>query len=166
MDEALHYVARRLDEGGQNPKPVLLHSFKVSMSLYALGYGRDIVLSAILHDLIEDTGTTREDIAELYGEEIAGIIAAVSFDAGIEDVLEQAKDMFGRCISFGRKALIVKCADLLDNIAFVHLPAPAEQEKLLRKYSLFLEISEAHIGDEPIYGQLAKRFEKESRAEA
>lgn len=38
MDEALHYVAKNLSLSGHNSKPVLLHSFKMSMTLYKLGY--------------------------------------------------------------------------------------------------------------------------------
>ena len=42
--------------------------------------------------------------------------------------LDRARDMFDRCIASGTSALIVKCADLLDNIGYVHLAPQNDQD--------------------------------------
>ncbi|MDD4187431.1 MAG: hypothetical protein PHX04_01480 [Bacilli bacterium] len=47
MDDALHYVAKNLSETSHNSKPVLLHSFKISMTLYKFKYSETIVISSI-----------------------------------------------------------------------------------------------------------------------
>ena len=161
MNDTLHFVSKMLDESGHNTKPVLLHSFKVAMTLYSFNYKEDIVIAGILHDLIEDTDVTYDIILKEYGKNIADIVKAVSFNPKIEDKLEQAKIMFTNCVEFGYDALIVKCADLLDNINFVKLVSDKIiQEKLLKKYKLFLEMSETQIKKEFIYINLKERYEK------
>ena len=105
MDMALHFVSRNLDESGHNSKPVLFHCFKVSTILYELGYSKDIVISGILHDLLEDTDISYEDICDSFGEKIAGCVLAVTFDSKITDKLEQARKMFLNCIKFGNEKI-------------------------------------------------------------
>lgn len=159
MDNALHYVSENIIKTGHNPKPVLLHSFKVSMTLYSYNYPSEVVISGILHDLIEDTGITGNDIEKKYGKRIRKIVEAVSFNPNIENKLEQAKAMFKNCCDLGRDALLVKCADLLDNINFVHLVNDEKlRNNLLMKYNVFLEMSKNQIGEEVIYGLLQKKY--------
>ena len=160
MDEALHYVAKKLSESGHNSKPVLLHSFKLGMSLYMNNYSEKVIIAGILHDLIEDTNVSGADIEVKYGRKIREIVETVSFNPKIEDKLEQAKNMFTKCYNYGYDALIVKCADLLDNINYVDLVEDVNiRNNLLKKYHLFLEISKDIIGKESIYILLKNKYE-------
>ena len=159
LNQALHFAAKKLDESGHNPKPILFHSSKVSMTLYFLEYDREIVLAGALHDLLEDTDTTKDEIEEIYGRKIADIVEAVSFDPDIEDYMQRTREMFERCLECGKDALIVKCSDLLDNINFVHLTEPAKQTELLEKYRLFIKMGKDCIGDEEIYKRLVQRYD-------
>ena len=156
MDRALHYTASKLDESGHNSKPVLFHSMKISQNLYNNGYPGKVVIASILHDLLEDTDVTKEELEKEFGKEISDIVESVSFNPNIEDKMEQAKDLFDRANQYGREALLVKCADLIDNIKYVHLGNP----KILDKYKLFLDISKDKIGDEKIYKDLENLFKK------
>lgn len=159
MDNALHYAAKKLDESGNNPKPVLLHSFKVAMTLYQYNYSKDIVISAILHDLIEDTDISYGDIEKDFSKKIADIVKAVSFNPTIDGKLEQAKEMFNNCVNYGYEALIVKCGDLVDNINFVGLVDDLEmRKKLSKKYRLFLDMTSDLIKDEKIYKLLEEKY--------
>ncbi len=99
MDKALHYTANNLLESGHNPKPVLLHSFRVAELLYQLDYSEDIVIAGILHDLIEDTDIEKSDLEKEFGNKIASIVEAVSFNPYIEDKLVQAKSLFSISVS-------------------------------------------------------------------
>ena len=67
--------------------------------------------------------------------------------------------MYERCSENGYEALIVKCADLLDNINFVNLVENCTiREQLFKKYELFLNISKSVIGQEKIYHMLKERL--------
>ena len=158
LDKVLYYVCDNLAKTGNNPKPVLLHSFKVSYRLLNYGYDKDIVISGALHDLIEDTNISYEDIKKKYGKKIADIVLAVSFKSDIKDKYLQAKEMSDRCLQNGFDALIVKCSDLCDNIDFVIFTDEEMQKELLKKYDLFLNISKDIIGNEKIYHELLLKY--------
>lgn len=159
MDDALHFVAKHIKDSGNNTKPVLLHSFKMAYYLYLNNYSKDIIISAILHDLIEDTKVTGTIIEKEYGSNIKSIVEAVSFNSEIKDKEEQYISMFNECIKMGFEALIVKCVDLLDNINYVHLVKNKEFKKdLLKKYDTFLNMTKKYIGNEIVYKELKKRL--------
>lgn len=137
LDMALHYVAYNLRKTGHNTKPVLFHSFKVAYKLYQYDYSEEVVIAGALHDLLEDTKVTKADIKNNYGESIANIVSTVSFDSNIKDELEQARVMFQNCIDYGIEAVIIKCADLIDNINYVIFVNDKEKcDFLLAKLSL------------------------------
>lgn len=152
MDEALHYVSKNLLISGHNTKPVLFHSFKVAFRLYELNYDEKTVISAVLHDLIEDTDVTYDDIKNGYGQEIADVVSAVSFDPKIDNKLEQARRLFEKCLNCGKSALLVKCSDLIDNIDFIMFVNDKEKRvELLEKHKLFIEMSKNELVNEKIY---------------
>lgn len=65
---------------GNNSKPVILHSIKTAFYLMEKGYDKNIIIGALLHDLIEDSNVNVFDIKKEFGLEIAEIVDAVSFD--------------------------------------------------------------------------------------
>lgn len=134
---------------------MLFHSFKVAYKLYQHDYSEEIVIAGALHDLLEDTSVTKEELKERFGDPIANIVSAVSFDSNIKDELEQARVMFQNCLDYGIEALTIKCVDLIDNIDYVTFVKDKEKyDMLLAKYKLFLSMSESLIGDTEIYNEL------------
>lgn len=160
LDKALHYAAKNLYETGHNSKPVLFHSFKVSYLLYENGYNEKTVIGATLHDLIEDTEVSYEQLVNDFDKEVAEIVQAVSFDPKVDDKLLQVKLMFENCKKYGKEALLIKCSDLIDNIQYVQFVNDKEKRiSLLKKYSLFIEIASDSIGDEKIFHLLQEKIE-------
>ena len=159
MDKALHYAAKNILETGHNSKPVLTHSFRVADLLYQLDYEEDIVIAAILHDLIEDTCVTYDDIKNHFNERVADIVLAVSFDPNIDDYIDQTKAMFTNCINYGIEAVIVKCSDLIQNIDFVVFVDDIEKRNtLLKKYEIFLDMTKDIISTTKIYEILKNKY--------
>ena len=117
-----------------------------------------IILSGILHDLLEDTLISVYDIENKFGVKIREIVEIVSFDSSISDEISQAKTMYENCSKYGFEALIVKCADLLDNIKYIKLVNIEKRKILLKKYEIFLEIAKKDIENEPIYKELEKEY--------
>lgn len=72
--------------------------------------------------------------------------------------------MFLNYIKFGNEALIVKCADLLDNIKYVNLVDDVDvKNNLFKKYDMFLEMSKQYIGNEKIYSMLENEVQKQKK---
>ena len=153
INRALLFAAKYFNDSCHNfGKPVYFHCIKVAMQLYELGYEEKIVIGGILHDLVEDTDCTLGDIESEFGEEIARLVDAVSFNPAIEDKFEQSKQMIDAAFAYGRDALIVKSVDMYENGRFFHLVSkPDVKEYLVKKYKYFTDVAGGVIGDEPVY---------------
>jgi len=58
--------------------PYVVHPLSVSLLLAQYGFDEDVVIGGILHDVIEDTDASLDDIAELFGDSVASLVASVS----------------------------------------------------------------------------------------
>jgi len=124
--EAAHAGQMR-DEGA----PYIVHPVRVAVSLVdELDiYSPRLICAALMHDVIEDSPTTREQIAEMFGEEIAEIVWLLTkFDdvslpaylAAIEAAAQTG-------------APIVKLCDRLDNLRFLtHSPKAEKKRRYIR----------------------------------
>ena len=153
INRALIYTAKHFGESCHNfGKPVYFHCVKVAMKLYELGYEEKIVIGGILHDLVEDTDCTLDDIELEFGKEMARLVDAVSFNPAIEDKFEQSKQMIDAAFAYGKDALIVKSIDMYENGRFFYLVTnPDVKEYLVKKYRYFTDVAGGVIGDEPAY---------------
>ncbi|QGN06907.1 HD domain-containing protein [Halorhabdus sp. CBA1104] len=159
IERAIVYLVTSFEASGANPKPVVLHSVRVGMDLYNRGYEKQIVIAGFLHDLIEDTDVTRDDIAAHFGAEVAAIVAATSFDRAIEDYTERYRDTFDRCVEMGRPPVLVKAADTLDNSSYYHLADSKESRaNLVEKLASFIDRSEPYIGEERLHEELQDSY--------
>lgn len=159
IERAIRYLVRSFESSGDNPKPVILHSTRVGMELYDRGYGEPIVVAGFLHDLIEDTDVTADEIRSKFGDEVATIVEAVSFGERIDDYLERHYDIYDRCFELGRSAVLVKAADISDNSDYYHLgDSEALQRKLIEKMEYFIDNAEPYIGEEDVYRELEEKL--------
>ena len=105
----------------------LLHLSNVAMEvLIAYQHQPDFDLDlavqlAILHDVVEDTDTTVEEVRELFGEAVATGVAALSKDSSLPDKASMMADSLRRINQTSREAGIVKLADRITNLQ----PPPA-----------------------------------------
>ena len=74
------------------------------------------VLCAVLHDTIEDTGTTREEIRAEFGEAVAAGVQALSKDASLVGKRAQMEDSLRRIQLQPREIWMVKMADRIANL--------------------------------------------------
>jgi len=110
--------------------PYVMHLVQVSQVLVRYGFGpwleddyerarsRRLILAAILHDVIEDTHVTREEVAEVFGDDVALLVYAVSNEPGKNRRERHAKS-HGKIIEI-KDAIILKLADRIANIEHCH----------------------------------------------
>jgi hypothetical protein len=158
IERAIIFLVTAIDESGRNPKPVILHSVRVAIHLENLGYSREVVIGAILHDLLEDTDVTSDQIRQEFSKRVADLVEANSFQKGIVDETECYKRMYDQCIQSGKDALIIKAADILDNS---HYYGP--REDLIKKMGYFVNLSRKALEGETIRGELAEQYERIAR---
>jgi (p)ppGpp synthase/HD superfamily hydrolase len=97
--------------------PYAVHPIRVAESLRRVCNERDenTLIAALLHDTIEDTGVNFDDIAVLFGEEVAGLVAELTNDNRLPKVRRRA-DMIEHLPHLSPKAKRIKLADRLDNV--------------------------------------------------
>jgi len=59
-------------------KPMIIHPISVGMLLEEYGYDDTVVAAGYLHDVVEDTNYTIEDIKKEFGEEVASLVMGAS----------------------------------------------------------------------------------------
>ena len=136
INKAIETAARahdgQLDKAG---KPYILHPLRVMMNVEG---GEMEQCAAVLHDVLEDSPLTAEDLAaEGFGVEIIEAVKLLTRTAD-EDYLEYVRRLKANPI-----AKAVKLADLTDNMDMSRIKEPTERDyKRLEKYKRAKEILE------------------------
>src|SRR5687768_2451137 len=124
--EAASFAARahrhQVRKDGQTPYAA--HTFRVCLVLRTV-FGIDdprVLTAALLHDTIEDTPTDYDEIAERFGAEVAGWVAALTKDMRL--VEDRREEEYRRVLTGAPWPVAVcKLADIYDNLADSrHLP--------------------------------------------
>jgi len=95
----------------------IIHPFTVGMMLKDLGLANEYVISGILHDVIEDTSFSYQDIEKEFGKKVATNVLKVSENKNISDWKERKKEFIARLKKEkDDNILILECADKLHNL--------------------------------------------------
>ena len=118
------YVFSTLEHRGQirhSGEPYLAHPLEVANFLVDMKLDVVAVVAGLLHDVVEDTQTTPEQIAELFGSEVAHVVAGVTkisalrFSSNEERQAENVRKMLLAMVDDIR-VILVKLADRLHNM--------------------------------------------------
>ncbi|XP_068203184.1 guanosine-3',5'-bis(diphosphate) 3'-pyrophosphohydrolase MESH1 [Palaemon carinicauda] len=108
-----HKNQRRKDP---DKTPYINHPIGVAHILIEAGVEDPAVIqAALLHDTVEDTDTTNEELKELFGSKVAGIVAEVTDDKSL-DKQERKRLQIVHAASSSTEAKLVKLADKLYNL--------------------------------------------------
>ena len=143
-DEALlnrAYVYAMKMHGSQlraSGDPYFAHPIQVAGILTDYKLDTASIVTALLHDVVEDTSATRDDIAKMFGEEIAGLVEGVTKLSRLELQAEhtrQAENLrkFILAISRDVRVLLVKLADRLHNMRTLKHVRPEKRERISRE---------------------------------
>ncbi len=126
--------------------PYAAHPFRVCLVLRHV-FGIDdpaILTAALLHDTIEDTPTDFDDIAERFGEGVAGWVAVLTKDMRLRDDIREPA-YFAALAAGDWQVQLIKLADLYDNLCdSSHLP-PANRQRSVRRAREFVEFFRRHL---------------------
>ena len=103
------------------------------------GYGGSIteIECALLHDTLEDTDTTAEELEYIYGPEVAQIVEEVTNFKPEVDRLGKEQYINKELLEISPSALLVKAADCLANS--LDYPKPGQAERIARNFAFMLE---------------------------
>lgn len=126
-----HYGVRRL-----SGEPYIMHPLAVArICVREIGLGSTSICAALLHDVVEDTDYTVEDIAGLFGDKIAQIVSGLTkISGGVfgEQASEQAENFrkLLLTISDDIRVVLIKIADRLHNMRTLGAQPKDKQYKI------------------------------------
>jgi GTP pyrophosphokinase len=132
---------------GSGGLPYIEHPRMVAATLAELGYPDETLAAALLHDVVEDSDTTVEDLRGEFGGQIAELVAALSDDEAIDSYRDRKDEHRARIARVDGDALAIYAADKLANMTTLHAAIGAEGIKVADEYKvplgLKLEVWEA-----------------------
>ncbi|MFZ2544975.1 MAG: RelA/SpoT family protein [Candidatus Saccharimonadales bacterium] len=124
-------------------KPYITHPLSVAFNLIEWDMDIDSVLAGILHDTVEDTDATLDEIENLFGRDVAFLVDGVTkvsqARAGMRDLgsyLPQTKDNLSKlliAVSQDVRVIIIKLADRLHNLQTLKYMPVDKQQKIARE---------------------------------
>ncbi len=109
-------VLHRNQERKKDGTPYISHLFSVAWILSNYSDDENVIVAGILHDTIEDTDYTPEELEEDFGVEVKEIVLGVTEDKQIKDWQARKKEYLERLESDGLEALMVAAADKIHNL--------------------------------------------------
>jgi guanosine-3',5'-bis(diphosphate) 3'-pyrophosphohydrolase len=120
-------------------EPYLIHPLEVAGLLAELKLDEASVVTGLLHDTIEDTLATKDEIGELFGVEIAELVDGVTklsqFTAANTQEEKQAENFRKMVVAMAKdiRVLLVKLADRTHNMRTLDAMKPESQERIARE---------------------------------
>lgn len=116
----------------------IIHPLAVTMILAQLHVGPNTLTAGLLHDLVEDTDTTLEDIASMYNPDVASIVDGVTkvsqlVFASLEKKQVATHQKMLLAMSKDIRVIIVKLADRLHNMRTMEFMKPESQIRISRE---------------------------------
>ena len=127
--------------------PYITHPLAVAEIVAELELDTDSIIAALLHDCIEDTGSTHEEIAKLFGAVVADLVEGVTkltrvqYTSKEEEQMENLRKML-MAMAKDIRVILIKICDRLHNMRTMEYQSPRKQkEKALETMEIYAPIA-------------------------
>ncbi len=133
IDRAVEYArSKHRNQLRKDGSPYIIHPLAVAEIVAEMGLDTDAILGALLHDCIEDTDASHDDIAQLFGQTVAELVEGVTkltranFASTEQEQMENLRKMF-MAMSKDIRVVLIKIADRLHNMRTMQYQSPEKQ---------------------------------------
>ncbi len=118
--------------------PYMVHPASVALTLAKMGFDVHTVAAGLLHDTVEDTDSSIDELDDLFGEQVADIVDGVTkinmmtFDTREEAQAENIRKMI-LSMAHDIRVPVVKLADRLHNMATLEFQKPYKQQRIAKE---------------------------------
>lgn len=153
--------AKKSHEGQfrQSGEPYFVHPCAVSLILLEYGFDYETVMAGLLHDVVEDTPATAEELKKEFGATVLSLVEGVTklnkieFKSREEEQAENLRKMLF-AMTDDIRVVIVKLADRLHNMRTLHFKLPERQVAISRETLEIYAPIAARLGLSNIKGEL------------
>jgi len=139
IDRAVQYAdAKHKSQKRKDGSPYIIHPLAVAEIVAEMGLDIDAILGALLHDCIEDTDASHDEIEKLFGQTVAELVEGVTkltranFETSEQAQMENLRKMF-MAMSKDIRVVLIKIADRLHNMRTMQYQTPEKQVKKCRE---------------------------------
>ncbi len=139
IEKAVQYAdTKHASQKRKDGSPYIIHPLAVAEVVCEMGLDMDAILGALLHDCIEDTDASHDEIAKLFGETVAALVEGVTkltranFSSTEQAQMENLRKMF-MAMSKDIRVVLIKIADRLHNMRTMQYQSPEKQIKKCRE---------------------------------
>jgi len=133
IEQAIRYAEdKHKEQKRKDGSPYIIHPLAVAEIVAEMGLDTDAILGALLHDCIEDTDASHDDIEKQFGETVALLVEGVTkltranFSSSEEQQMENLRKMF-MAMSKDIRVVLIKIADRLHNMRTMQYQSSAKQ---------------------------------------
>ena len=133
IDKAVEYAnVKHKFQKRKDGSPYIIHPLAVAQVVAEMGLDMDAILGALLHDCIEDTDASHEEIEKIFGQTVAELVEGVTkltranFTTSEQAQMENLRKMF-MAMSKDIRVVLIKIADRLHNMRTMQYQTPAKQ---------------------------------------
>ena len=133
IERAIRYAENKhASQKRKDGSPYIIHPLSVAEIVAEIGLDTDAILGALLHDCIEDTDSTYDEIARQFGSTVAALVEGVTkltrveYSTLEEQQMENLRKMF-MAMSRDIRVILIKIADRLHNTRTMQYQSPAKQ---------------------------------------
>ena len=133
IDSAVRYAdAKHCHQKRKDGSPYIIHPLAVAEVVCEMGLDIDAILGALLHDCIEDTDASHDEIEKLFGQTVAELVEGVTkltranFSSSEQAQMENLRKMF-MAMSKDIRVVLIKIADRLHNMRTMQYQTPQKQ---------------------------------------
>jgi len=141
LSDVYHFAKAKHDATGAIRKnsglPYFVHPEMVAEVVAAYGGTDAQIEAALLHDTVEDTDTTAEELERLYGPEVAQIVEEITNYKPDVEYYGKEDYINHELVELSDEALLVKVADCVCN--YLDSPKPGQAERLVRNLKYLIE---------------------------
>lgn len=141
MVEKAYQIARdaHKDQKRKSGEPYIIHPLCVAIILADLELDKESIIAGILHDVVEDTVLTEEELAAIFGKEVAllvdGVTKLTQLSWSADKVEMQAENLRKMFLAMAKdiRVILIKLADRLHNMRTLQYMKPEKQKEKARE---------------------------------
>ena len=121
VDKAFYFACEaHKDQRRRSGEPYIYHPIEVAtIAAHDIGLGRTSIICALLHDVVEDTKYTLNDISEMFGEKVSRVVDGLTKFEQMDNVESMQAENFKKIItsmSYDIRVVLIKLSDRLHNM--------------------------------------------------